>query len=118
MAFNAIHRFARISPRKVRHLANLVRGKYAGEALALLRYQPQRGARMLEDVIKSAPGNAQDPEQLKGRNIDVDDLVLTDVRIDGGPMFKRIRPRARGMAFMVKRRVSHIQVTLTDVNEM
>ena len=73
---------------------------------------------MLEDVIKSAPGNAQDPEQLKGRNIDVDDLVLTDVRIDGGPMFKRIRPRARGMAFMVKRRVSHIQVTLTDVNEM
>jgi len=117
MAFTAIHRYARISPRKVRHLANLVRGKYAEDALELLRYQPQRGARMLEQVIKSALGNAQDPEQLKGKTVDVDMLVLTDVRVDGGPMFKRIRPRARGMAFMVKRRVSHIQVTLTDVSE-
>jgi len=117
MAFTAIHRYARISPRKVRHLANLVRGKYAEDALELLRYQPQRGARMLEQVIKSALGNAQDPEQLKGKTVDVDMLVLTDVRVDGGPMFKRIRPRARGMAFIVKRRVSHIQVTLTDVSE-
>jgi len=117
MAFTAIHRYARISPRKVRHLANLVRGKYAEDALELLRYQPQRGARMLEQVIKSALGNAQDPEQLKGKTVDVDMLVLTDVRVDGGPMFKRIRPRARGMAFIAKRRVSHIQVTLTDVSE-
>jgi large subunit ribosomal protein L22 len=117
MAFTAIHRYARISPRKVRHLANLVRGKFAEDALELLRYQPQRGARMLEQVIKSALGNAQDPEQLKGKTVDVDMLVLADVRVDGGPMFKRIRPRARGMAFMVKRRVSHIQVTLVDINE-
>ena len=93
MSFNAVHRFARISPRKVRHLANLVRGKFADQALELLRYQPQRGARMLEQVIKSALGSAQDPEQTKGRNIDLEDLMLTDVRIDGGPMFKRIRPR-------------------------
>ncbi|MFO0817211.1 MAG: 50S ribosomal protein L22 [Pirellulales bacterium] len=117
MAFTAIHRYARISPRKVRHLANLVRGKFAEDALELLRYQPQRGARMLEQVIKSALGNAQDPEQLKGKTVDVDMLVLADVRVDGGPMFKRIRPRARGMAFMVKKRVSHIQVTLVDINE-
>ena len=115
MEFNASHRFARISPRKVRHLANLVRGKFADQALELLKYQPQRGARMLEQVIKSALGNAQDPDQLKGRTVDLDTLLLTDVRIDGGPMFKRIRPRARGMAFMVKRRVSHIKVTLTDL---
>ncbi len=74
MAFTAIHRYARISPRKVRHLANLVRGKFAEDALELLRYQPQRGARMLEQVIKSALGNAQDPEQLKGKTVDVDML--------------------------------------------
>jgi len=118
MAFNASHRFARISPRKVRHLADLVRGKFADEALNILKYQPQRGARMLEKVIKSALGNAQDPDQSKGRQLDVDDLVITDVRIEGGPMFKRIRPRARGMAFMIKRRMSHIRVTLADVSEM
>lgn len=118
MAFQAVHRFARISPRKVRHLATLVRGKFADEALDILRYQSQRGARMLEAVIKSALGNAQDPDQNKGRNVHVDDLVVTDVRVDGGPMFKRIRPRARGMAFGIKRRQSHIQVTLQDINEI
>ena len=118
MAFNASHRFARISPRKVRHLADLVRGKFADEALNILKYQPQRGARMLEKVIKSALGNAQDPDQSKGKQLDVDDLVIVDVRIEGGPMFKRIRPRARGMAFMIKRRMSHIRVTLADINEM
>ena len=61
MAFRASHRFARISARKVRPLADLVRGKFADEALDVLRYQPQRGARMLEKVLKSALGNAQDP---------------------------------------------------------
>ncbi len=118
MNYSASFRFARISPRKVRHLANLVRGKFADQALEILKYQPQRGARMLEEVIKSALGNAQDPNQLKGRTVDLDTLLLTDVRVDGGPMFKRIRPRARGMAFTIKRRVSHIQVTLTELADL
>ena len=60
MAYKAIHRFARISARKVRPLADLIRGKYADEALDILRYQPQRGARMLEKVLKSAMANAED----------------------------------------------------------
>ncbi len=112
MAFRASHRFARISARKVRPLADLVRGKFADEALDILRYQPQRGARLLEKVIRSALGNAQDPDQNPGRNVNVDQLVLTEARVDGGPMFKRIRPRARGMAFMIKKRFSHIHVAL------
>ena len=61
MAYKAIHRHARISARKVRPLADLIRGKRVDEALAILHYQPQRGARMLEKVIKSALGNAEDP---------------------------------------------------------
>ena len=85
MAYTATHKYARISPRKVRALADLVRGKFADEALDILRFQPHRGARMLEKVIK------------------------------GGPMFKRIRPRARGMAFGIKRRMSHIKVSLDTV---
>ena len=60
MAYTAIHRHARISARKVRPLADLIRGKAVDDALAILRYQPQRGARMLEKVIKSALGNAED----------------------------------------------------------
>jgi large subunit ribosomal protein L22 len=110
MPYTAIHRFARISPRKVRALADLVRGKFADEALDILRFQPHRGARMLEKVIKSALGNAEH-QQAAG----VDDLVVTDARVDGGPMFKRIRPRARGMAFGIKRRMSHIRVSLDAV---
>jgi large subunit ribosomal protein L22 len=107
MAFTASHRFARISPRKVRLMADIVRGKLADEALELLRYQPHRGARMLEKVIKSALANAEDQ---RAQNINT--LVLTDVRVDGGPMFKRMMPRARGMASVIKRRMSHIRVSL------
>ncbi len=117
MAFQATHRYARISPRKVRPLADLVRGKFADEALEILRYQPQRGARMLEKVIRSALGNAQDPDQTRGRTVDVESLVITDARVNNGPMFKRVRPRARGMAFLILRRMSHIHITLQDLNE-
>ena len=107
MAYEATHRFARISARKVRPLADLIRGKRADEALNILRYQPQRGARLLEKVLKSALGNAEDRRAQNLQN-----LVVVDVRIEGGPMFKRIRPRARGMAFMIKKRMSHIRVAV------
>jgi len=107
MEYTATYRFARISPRKVRLMADLVRGKSADEALELLRFQPHRGARMLEKVIRSALANAEDR-----RAPHLDELILTDVRVDGGPMFKRMMPRARGMASIIKRRMSHIRVTL------
>ena len=117
MPFRASHRNARISPRKVRPMADLVRGQFVDDALDILRYQPQRGARMLEKVIRSAIGNAQDPDQNEGQITNMDDLMIAEVRVDGGPMFKRIRPRARGMAFMIKKRSSHIHVTLESVDE-
>ena len=94
----------------MRALANLVRGKFADDALDILKFQPHRGARMLEKVIKSALGNAEH-QQASG----VDDLVVVDARIDEGPMFKRISPRARGMAFGIKRRMAHIKVALDAV---
>ncbi len=118
MAFRASHRFARISARKVRPLADMVRGKFADEALDVLRYQPQRGARMLEKVLRSALGNAQDPDQNAGQSVKVEHLVVVEARIDDGPMFKRIRPRARGMAFMIRKRFSHIHVALEDISEL
>jgi large subunit ribosomal protein L22 len=107
MAYTAIHRFARISARKVRPLADLVRGKYADDALELLKYQPERGARLLEKVLQSALANAEDR-----RATNLGDLVVSDVRIDGGPMMKRMMPRSRGMAMVILKRFSHIRVSL------
>ena len=109
MAYEATHRFARISARKVRPLADLIRGKFADDALNILRYQPQRGARLLEKVLKSALANAEDK-----RTSNVEQLVVVDARVDGGPMFKRIHPVSRGMAYMIKKRFSHIKV-MVDV---
>lgn len=116
MAFHASHRYARISARKVRPLVDLVRGKFADEALDILRFQPQRGARMLEKVILSALGNAQDPDQNRGQSVRTENLVISEARVDNGPFFKRMRPRARGMSYLIKKRSSHIHVTLDQLN--
>lgn len=107
MAYTAVHRHARISAQKVRLLADLVRGKRVDDALAILKFQPQRGARMLEKVIQSAFANAEDRGAPNRAG-----LKVTEVKIDGGPMFKRVRPRARGMAHVIKKRFSHITVAV------
>ena len=115
MAFQSTHRYARISPRKVRPLADLVRGKFVDEALDILKFQPHRGARMLERVIKTALANAQDPDQNPGQIVDEHNLFISSARVDGGPMFKRMRPRARGMAHIIKKRFSHISVEIEEI---
>ena len=108
--YQATHRFARTSVRKLLPILDLIRGKYADDALDILKYMPNRGARMIEQVIKSAMANAEDKgEKYSG------DLVLAELRGEGGPMFKRLMPRARGMAYMIRRRSSHIVVILSDV---
>ncbi len=118
MAYRAVHRYARISARKVRPLANMVRGKFADEALNILKYQPARGARMLEKVLQSAVGSAQDPDQNEGRSYNPEDLVVVEAKIDGGPMFKRIRPMSRGQAFGILKRTSHITVELERISDL
>lgn len=111
--YRASHRFARISVRKLLPILDLIRGKYADDAVDILRYMPHRGARMIEKVLLSAMANAED----KGvRN--VGDLVISDSRGEGGPMFKRLMPRARGMAYMIRRRSSHIILALTDYDAL
>lgn len=109
-AFKASYRFARISPQKVILIADLVRGKFVGEAIEILKYQPQRAARMLEKVVKSAMANAEDR-----RAPHPEYLVLGEVRVDKGPMFRRLRPKSRGMATILKKRMSHITVVLNEL---
>ena len=103
--YNATHKFARIASSKVRPFAELIRGKPAAQGLDALRYIPNRGARMLEKVLKSAMANAEDRG---ARN--VDRLKIVEARVDDGPMFKRLQPRARGMAYLIRRRFAHIHV--------
>ena len=109
MEYRAVFRHADMSARKVRPFADLIRGRVADEALEMLRFYPNKGARLLEAVLKSALGNAED----RGAR-DVDELVVTESCVDGGPIMKRIQPRARGTAYPIKRRYSHIHVTLWD----
>ena len=109
MEYKAKHRYSDMSARKVRPFAAMIRGKTADEALQMLRFLPNRSARLLEAVVKSALGNAED----RGAR-DIDELVVVESRVDGGPMMKRIQPRARGTAYPIKRRYSHIHVVLWD----
>jgi large subunit ribosomal protein L22 len=112
MKYRASHRFADMSARKIRPFATLVRGRPVDEAQELLQFLPNKAARLLEQVLKSAAGNAVD------RGVkDTEDLIVSEACIDGGPYMKRMRPKARGSANMVKRRYSHIRVVLWDGEE-
>src|ERR1700719_3742801 len=109
MEYKATHRYADVAPRKLRPFATLIRNRSADEALELLRYLPNKSARLLEQVVKSALGNAEDRG---ARNIE--DLIVSESRVDGGPIMKRIMERGRGTAYPIKRRYSHIHVVLWD----
>ncbi len=111
--YRASHEYARISVRKLLPIIDLIRGKFADDAVDILKYMPHRGARMIEKVLKSAMANAED----RGVRT-VGDLVITDARGEGGPMFKRLMPRARGMAYMIRRRSAHIRIALTDFDAL
>lgn len=103
----AKHRFAQISPRKVRVFADLIRGKFAQEALEILSSYPNRGAKLFYSVVKSAYNNAED------RNAaNLKFLMVSDVRVDSGPYSKRWRPKSRGSSSVILKRTSHITVVL------
>jgi large subunit ribosomal protein L22 len=103
----ANHRYARISPTKIRPFADMIRGLSAEQGLLALAFEPNRGARFLEKVLKSAIANAED------RGVrSPDRLTITEARVDGGPMFKRVHARARGMANVIRRRTAHIHVAV------
>jgi large subunit ribosomal protein L22 len=85
----------------------MIRGKTVAEGTRALLYVPNRGAKFLAKVLKSAAANAEDRG---ARN--VDQLIIKDARVDGGPMFKRIKPMSRGQAFMIRRRFAHVHVAV------
>ena len=104
--FKAIYRYAQISAQKVRPFADLIRGKFADEAFEILSCYPNRGARMLEKVLHSAVHNAMD-QQRGGR---MENIEILDVRVDGGPVQRRWRPKARGSSMPYMKRTAHISI--------
>jgi large subunit ribosomal protein L22 len=109
MLTKAVARYIRVSPRKARLIADLVRGKTVSEALAILQYSPQVAARHIEKVLRSAVANAEHNHQVRN----LDDLRVNAV-IDGGPSLKRIQPRAMGRAFWIRHHLAHITVALAE----
>jgi large subunit ribosomal protein L22 len=113
MEARAVSRYIRISPRKARIVADLVRGKSVADALSILALTPKKASPILRKAILSAAANVRHNSDEAVEAAD-GALFVKDIRIDEGPMLKRIRPRAQGRAFRIKKRTSHIRVTVGD----
>ena len=110
--FVARHRYARISSRKARLIADAIRGRQVNEALELLELMPQRGAAFFKKVLLSAISNASLDESVR-----VNDLVTADVRADDGPMLNnrlRYRPGPQGRAMPYAKKTSHLTVIVAS----
>jgi large subunit ribosomal protein L22 len=104
----------RISARKARLVADQIRGKAVGEALAILDLSEKRFARPLAKLVRSALANAEDRNNRDKAGIDIDNLVVSSVHVDQGPSMWRIHARAQGRAAWIQRRTSHVQVELSE----
>ena len=104
-------RYLRIAPRKVRLVADLIRGKHVEEALNILQFTEKGSSKPLAKLVKSAVANA---DQMQGVNIDK--LYIKTLFVDGGPMMKRYMPRAMGRATPVRHRTSHVTLHLEQRN--
>ena len=109
MEVKAIARHVRISPQKVRMLADAIKGKPVDKAMDMLRFMPQKSAGIVEKVIRSAVANAdQEPD------VDIDTLIVGNLLVDCGPTLKRFKARARGRGTRILKRTSHVTVVLTE----
>ncbi len=109
--FRAIGKYMKIAPQKCRLVADLIRDRYVGEALTILRFSKKKKASaIIEKVLRSAIANAQQ----KVPNIDVDNLYISKVFINQGPETKRFRPAPMGRAYRILKRMSHVHIFLEE----
>jgi len=109
MEAKAVARYIRMSPRKVRYVVELIRGKKVDQALDILTFNTRRASAAVSRLLKSAIANAGQNE-----SIDVDTLYVRKISVDGGPTLKRFRPRAMGRANRIRKRTSHITIVLDE----
>lgn len=102
-------KFARISARKVKIVADLIRGKDVDEALAIMKFTPKASSEVLEKLLKSAIANAENNHEMKHEN-----LYVAEIFANQGPTLKRIRPAAKGSAVRIRKRTSHITIVLKE----
>lgn len=102
-------KYARISNRKVAIVLDLIRNKPVGEAMAILKHTPKSASILVEKLLASAVANAEN-----NFNMDVSKLYVSETFANQGPTLKRIRPRAQGRAFRIKKRTSHITVVVKE----
>ncbi len=105
----AVAKHIRISPRKARQIIDLIRGKNVAEAFAILKFTPHKATESINKVLKSAVANAEHNYEM-----DTDKLFVKEAYIDAGPTMKRIMPRARGSADVIRKRSSHITVVVSE----
>ena len=103
-------RFARISARKVKIVADLIRGKKVDEALAIVKFTPKASSEVIEKLLNSAIANAENNHGMNRGN-----LVVSEIYANQGPTMKRIRPAAKGSASRIRKRTSHITIKLREV---
>ena len=104
---NATLKYARISARKVKIVADLIRGKDVDEALAIVKFTPKASSEIIEKLLKSAIANAENNHEMKAEN-----LYVAEIYANQGPTLKRIRPAAKGSAVRIRKRTSHITIVL------
>jgi large subunit ribosomal protein L22 len=109
MQVSAILRNASISPQKCRLVADMVRGRPVGQALAVLAYTPKKGAKIVRKVLESAIANAE-----HNLEADIDELKVARIEVDEAPVMKRFHARAKGRGNRIVKRLSHIKVTVAD----
>ncbi len=102
-------KYARISARKVKIVADLVRGKDVTEALAIVKFTPKASSEIIEKLLKSAIANAEN-----NHNMDSKNLYIAEIYANQGPTLKRIRPAAKGSAVRIRKRTSHITIVLKE----
>ena len=108
MAYTAIHRYARIAPRKARLVMDLVRGRDVNDALSMLKFSKKRASVMIDKVIRSAVANAGEQEADTGA------LFIKNAWVDPGPIIKRFQPKDRGKAYAIQKKTSHLVVHLEE----
>ncbi len=107
----AVAKYVRISPQKVQKIIDAVKGESVEKALNILKFMPQKAARIVAKTVRSAVANA---EQHPDYDVDVDSLIVQNIVADQGPTLKRFRARARGRGARILKRTSHITVILTE----
>jgi large subunit ribosomal protein L22 len=109
MEARAYLKYARISPRKVQIVLDLIRNKPVGVAMAILKHTPKAASESLQKLLKSAIANAEN-----NHSMDISKLYVSQCFVSPGPILKRIRPRAQGRAFQILKRTSHVTMVLKE----